>query len=76
MGCQCGFNGLLIGVGPAFIFAWGAYLSTPTYVGEIVRQVDGAAWLGGPLAGTQPFEKLFSKSDFWGPSGILPPENP
>ncbi len=34
------------------------------------------ALLGGPLAGTQPFEKFFSKSDLGGPHGVLPPGNP
>ena len=31
---------------------------------------------GGPLAGTQPIEKFFSKPDFWGPDGLLPPGKP
>ena len=32
--------------------------------------------LGGPLAGTQPFEKFFSKPGFGCPNGLLPPGNP
>ncbi len=32
--------------------------------------------IGGPLAATQPIEKLFSKPDFEGPPGSFPPGHP
>ena len=32
--------------------------------------------LGGPLAGTQPFEKFFSKLDFWGSKRLFPSGKP
>ncbi len=34
------------------------------------------AQIGGPLAGTQPFEKLFSKPDFGDPNGLFPLGSP